>query len=90
MDKLSFDEKAVQLCDAADREAFMRRDPPRGMAACEAAEIDEEIGNYHLTNIQQGFTPSMMLNFNNGTPTKEEQDAIERKITNKFTSTNGK
>ena len=54
------------------------------------SEIDEEIGNYHLTNIQQGFAPSMMLNFNNGTPTKEEQDAIERKITNKFTSTNGK
>ena len=54
------------------------------------SEIDEEIGNYHLTNIQQGFAPSMMLNFNNGTPTKEEQDAIERRITNKFTSTNGK
>lgn len=54
------------------------------------SEIDEEIGNYHLTNIQQGFAPSMMLNFNNGTPTKEEQDTIERKITQKFTSTNGK
>lgn len=54
------------------------------------SEIDEEIGNYHLTNIQQGFAPSMMVNFNNGTPTKEEQDAIERKITQKFTSTNGK
>ena len=54
------------------------------------SEIDEEIGNYHLTNIQQGFAPSMMVNFNNGTPTKEEQDAIERKITQKFTSTSGK
>ena len=54
------------------------------------SEIDEEIGNYHLTNIQNGFAPSMMLNFNNGTPTKEEQDAIERKITQKFTSTSGK
>ena len=54
------------------------------------SEIDEEIGNYHLTNIQNGFAPSMMVNFNNGTPNAEEQRAIERKITQKFTSTNGK
>lgn len=47
-------------------------------------ELEEEISNYHLNNILNGLAPSMLINFNNGTPTEDEQRDIERKIQNKF------
>jgi len=50
-------------------------------------EIDYEIANYHLNNIKNGFCASFMINFNNGTPTPEEQATIEKQIRNKFTGT---
>lgn len=50
-------------------------------------EIDYEIANYHLNNIKNGFWASFMINFNNGTPTVEEQAAIEKQLRNKFTGT---
>ncbi len=54
------------------------------------AEIDEEIGTYHLENIQNGFAPAMMINFNNGQPTEDEQNDIERRVGNKLQGTKGK
>jgi hypothetical protein len=48
------------------------------------AELEEEIANYHINNIQNGLSPSMLINFNNGTPDAEQRDAIENSITNKF------
>ena len=48
------------------------------------AELEEEIANYHINNIQNGLSPSMLINFNNGTPDPEQRDAIERSIINKF------
>jgi len=48
------------------------------------AELEEEIGNYHINNIQNGLQPSMLINFNNGTPNKEQRDEIERAIYEKF------
>jgi len=50
-------------------------------------EIEEEVSNYHLNNILQGMSPSMLINFNNGTPTEDEQRDIERNIQNKFSGT---
>ena len=50
-------------------------------------EIEEEVSNYHLNNILQGMSPSMLINFNNGTPTESEQRDIERNIQNKFSGT---
>jgi len=49
------------------------------------AELEEEISNYHLSNIQNGLAPSMMINFNNGIPDDETRDLIESKIKQKFT-----
>lgn len=54
------------------------------------AEIDEEIADYHLTNIQNGFAPTMMINFNNGLPTEDEQNVIERKVGQKLQGAKGK
>jgi len=54
------------------------------------SEIDEEIANYHKTNIQNGFAPTMLVNFNQGIPVEEEQDKIERAIESKLIGTGGK
>ena len=48
------------------------------------AELEEEVSNYHLNNIMNGLAPSMLINFNNGTPNQEERQLIESKIAAKF------
>ena len=48
------------------------------------AELEEEVSNYHLNNILNGLAPSMLINFNNGTPNQEERQLIEQKIAQKF------
>lgn len=48
------------------------------------AELEEEVANYHINNIKNGLSPSMMINFNNGVPDEEERMDIERKIRDKF------
>jgi len=48
------------------------------------AELEEEISNYHLNNILNGLAPSMLINFNNGTPNAEERQALENRIYSKF------
>ena len=47
--------------------------------------LEEEVSNYHLSNIQNGLQPSMLINFNNGIPNEETQEIIEHKIYDKFT-----
>ena len=51
------------------------------------AELEEEISNYHLNNILNGLAPSMLINFNNGTPNQEERRLLETKIAQKFSGT---
>tara|TARA_R110001632_G_scaffold120942_2_gene233636 strand:+ start:604 stop:2565 length:1962 start_codon:yes stop_codon:yes gene_type:complete len=48
------------------------------------AELEQEISNYHLNNILQGLAPSMLINFNNGTPNAEERQMLENRIYEKF------
>lgn len=48
------------------------------------AELEEEISNYHLNNIMNGLAPSMLINFNNGTPDPEQRQLIENRIYQKF------
>ena len=48
------------------------------------AELEEEISNYHLNNILNGLAPSMLINFNNGTPNAEERQMLESRIYQKF------
>ena len=48
------------------------------------ADLEEEISNFHINNIQSGLSPSMLINFNSGTPSAEEREMIERRIYNKF------
>jgi len=48
------------------------------------SELEEEISNYHLNNILNGLAPSMLINFNNGTPNAEERQMLENRIYQKF------
>jgi len=48
------------------------------------SELEEEISNYHLNNIMNGLAPSMLINFNNGTPNQEQRELIEQRIAQKF------
>ena len=50
-------------------------------------ELEEEISNYHLNNIMNGLAPSMLINFNNGTPNPQERELIEARIAQKFSGT---
>jgi len=48
------------------------------------AELEEEIANYHINNIKNGLSPSMLINFNNGVPDEEAQAMMENAIADKF------
>jgi hypothetical protein len=48
------------------------------------AELEQEVARYHINNIKNGLSPSMLINFNNGVPSDEDQVAMERKINQKF------
>lgn len=50
-------------------------------------ELDTEIANFHINNIKNNFWGSYLINFNNGIPTEEESDAIERQMNAKFGGT---
>ena len=47
------------------------------------------ISEYHNNNAKGGFTPNVLINFNNGEPDDETKKEIERKITDKFTGASG-
>ena len=66
---------------------FYYYSPPDWQGCLQYCEIEEEVSNFHLNNILSGMTPSLLLNFNNGTPTEDEQRDIERSIIQKFTGT---
>ena len=66
------------------RAGFYYYSPVDYQGGLQYAELEEEIANYHINNIQNGLAPSMLINFNNGVPDKEQRDEIERAIYNKF------
>ena len=66
------------------RAGFYYYSPVDYQGGLQYAELEEEISNYHLNNILNGLAPSMLINFNNGTPNEEERELIERRIYQKF------
>lgn len=54
-------------------------------SAVKACETERGIDDYHLNAIENGFTSSMIVNFNNGTPSDETKEEIEKSFTEKFT-----
>ena len=66
------------------RAGFKYYSPVDYQGGTQYAELEEEISNYHLNNIMNGLAPSMLINFNNGTPDPEQREIIERRIYEKF------
>lgn len=60
---------------------------PRYVGALASIETSCEIGKYHLNNILNNFTPSMLISFNNGVPSETEKKEIETKLKDKFAGT---
>jgi hypothetical protein len=60
---------------------------PDYVGGIQYAELEAEISNYHLNNILNGLAPSMLINFNNGTPNEEERQMMENRIKEKFSGT---
>lgn len=56
-------------------------------SAINAVTTEIEISKYHLNEIVNNFSASAILNFNNGVPTDEDKDEIERMINEKFCGT---
>tara|TARA_R110002074_G_scaffold129582_2_gene270808 strand:+ start:413 stop:2236 length:1824 start_codon:yes stop_codon:yes gene_type:complete len=48
------------------------------------ADLEIEVSNYHINNVRNGLSPSMLINFNNGVPEKPKRDEMERQILNKY------
>ena len=53
-------------------------------AAIKACEIERCIDDYHLNAINNGFTGSLFVNFNNGVPSDEIKEEIENDFQEKF------
>lgn len=69
---------------------FYYYSPPDYQGGLQYVELEEEIANYHINNIRNGFSPTTMINFNNGQAESEEQkNDIERKVLAKFSGTTG-
>jgi len=63
---------------------------PEYVGALKAIETDIEIADYHLTNIQSGFSAATIVQFNNGIPTPQERIDLEKDFKKKFTGTKGR
>ena len=57
---------------------------PCYLAALKAAEMERGIDDYHLNALDNGFSASAIVNFNNGIPTDEVKEEIERDASEKF------
>jgi len=60
---------------------------PDWISALQFSFSEAELSNLHLNNIENGFLPVAMVNFNNGVPAPEERQVIEALLESKFTGT---
>jgi capsid portal protein len=54
-------------------------------ASVKACEIERLVDDYHLNSLSNGFASSLIVNFNNGQPTDDMKEEIEREFDEKFT-----
>lgn len=57
---------------------------PLYVASIKSCEVERAIDEYHLNAINNNFSASYIVNFNNGIPTEQEMREIERKFVDKF------
>lgn len=51
--------------------------------------LEEEISDYLINEVQNGFSGTKVVNFNNGVPSEEQQDLISQKVLSKLTGSKG-
>lgn len=66
------------------RSGFFYYSPVDYQGSTPYCEIEAEVANYHINNIQNGFSPSFLINFNSGVPDERTQTLIEKKIISKY------
>jgi len=54
------------------------------------AKLEEEIADYLINDVQNGFSPTSIINFNNGIPDEEKRELISRQVTSTLTGSKGK
>lgn len=53
------------------------------------AKLEEEIADYLINDVQNGFSPTSVINFNNGIPDEEKQGLIASDVKRKLSGSNG-
>lgn len=53
------------------------------------ALLEEEVADYLINEVQNGFSGTKVVNFNNGLPSEEQQEIITSKVLSKLTSSRG-
>lgn len=61
---------------------------PDYLAGLQYAKLEEEISNFSINHIMNGLSMGWVLNYNNGIPSEEIQEEIERKVMGKTTGSN--
>ncbi len=54
------------------------------------AMLEEEVANYLINEVQNSFSGTKVVNFNNGVPTPEQQDQITSQVLGKLTGSQGR
>lgn len=57
---------------------------PQHNSAIEYCMIEHQIADFQLNEVNNGFAANIMISFNNGIPTDEQQEEIEEMIDEKF------
>ena len=62
---------------------------PDYLGALPYATLEEEIADYLVNEVQNGFSGTKVVNFNSGVPTEEQQQIISSKVLSKLTGSRG-
>jgi len=59
------------------------------MGALPYAQLEEDIADYLINDVQNGFAPTTIINFNNGIPDEEKQELISNDVKRKTSGSHG-
>lgn len=59
------------------------------LGALPYAQLEEEIADYLINDVQNGFAPTTIINFNNGIPDEEKQELISNDVKRKTSGSHG-
>ena len=62
---------------------------PEYISAVNWIEMEWEISQFHLSNINNGFNPNLMINFPSGIPSDEEMDVTMSRMNNQYKGAKG-